>query len=63
MDGLDLIGGDSALTLETIEVVLGASNAIDFKPPAEWIEENRAQYDDIVGLNDATRINSDSEDD
>merc|ERR1711977_613792 len=55
MDGLDMIGGDDALNVETIEVVLGASNVIDFKPPEEWVESNQKQYADIVGLNEASR--------
>lgn len=62
MDGLDMIGGDDSLNPETIEVILGASGVIDFKPPPEWIEDNKEQYADIVGLNDATRASDSDED-
>jgi len=62
MDGLDMIGGDDALNVETIEVVLGASNVIDFKPPEEWVESNQKQYADIVGLNEASRASDSDED-
>jgi len=61
MDGLDLIGGDDGLELSTIEVVLGASGVIDFKPPADWIESNKKQYADIVGLNEATQASDSDE--
>jgi len=61
LDGLDLIGGDDALNNETIEVVLGAAGVIDFKPPEEWVDDNKEQYADIIGLNEATRLNSDDD--
>ena len=61
LDGLDLIGGDDALNNETIEVVLGASGVIDFKPPEEWVDTHKEQYADIIGLNEATRLNSDDD--
>merc|ERR1712166_419737 len=61
LDGLDLIGGDDALNNETIEVVLGAAGVIHFKPPEEWVDDNKEQYADIIGLNEATRLNSDDD--
>eukprot|EP00656_Telonema_subtile_P005126 TRINITY_DN1232_c0_g1_i2.p1 TRINITY_DN1232_c0_g1~~TRINITY_DN1232_c0_g1_i2.p1 ORF type:complete len:241 (-),score=72.61 TRINITY_DN1232_c0_g1_i2:195-917(-) len=62
MDGLELLGGENMLSTENVEVVLGASGVIDFKPPEDWVFESSKQFAaDIVGLNAESRA-SDSDD-